>query len=232
MEREEKIKAIMNRDSSYDGKFCYGVKSTGIVCKPSCKAKNPLESNIVLFDTIEQATNAGYRPCKVCMNSSNIIQIQRYHSPCGDLILGSFDDKLCLCDWAVERHRDVVDIRLRKVLRAGYEEKTSNIIQETSKQLDEYFDGKRTVFDIPMLFAGRDFQKKVWHKLLEIPYGVLYHTENWRHNWVCLKLSEPWLMQTEPMPFLSLYLATALLAATIHLPATAVGSLRKRSYLN
>ena len=172
MEREEKIKAIMNRDSSYDGKFCYGVKSTGIVCKPSCKAKNPLESNIVLFDTIEQATNAGYRPCKVCMNSSNIIQIQRYHSPCGDLILGSFDDKLCLCDWAVERHRDVVDIRLRKVLRAGYEEKTSNIIQETSKQLDEYFDGKRTVFDIPMLFAGTDFQKKVWHKLLEIPYGV------------------------------------------------------------
>ena len=140
MEREEKIKAIMNRDSSYDGKFCYGVKSTGIVCKPSCKAKNPLESNIVLFDTIEQATNAGYRPCKVCMNSSNIIQIQRYHSPCGDL--------------------------------AGYEEKTSNIIQETSKQLDEYFDGKRTVFDIPMLFAGTDFQKKVWHKLLEIPYGV------------------------------------------------------------
>ena len=27
-------------------------------------------------------------------------------------------------------------------------------------------------FDIPMLFAGTDFQKKVWHKLLEIPYGV------------------------------------------------------------
>ena len=77
-----------------------------------------------------------------------------------------------MCDWAVERHRDVVDIRLRKVLRAGYKEKTSNIIQETSKQLDEYFDGKRTVFDIPMLFAGTDFQKKVWHKLLEIPYGV------------------------------------------------------------
>ena len=30
MEREEKIKAIMNRDSSYDGKFCYGVKSTAL----------------------------------------------------------------------------------------------------------------------------------------------------------------------------------------------------------
>ena len=46
MEKEEKIKAIMNRDSNYDGKFYYGVKSTGIVCKPSCKAKNPHEKNI------------------------------------------------------------------------------------------------------------------------------------------------------------------------------------------
>ncbi len=172
MEREEKIKAIMNRDSSYDGKFCYGVKSTGIVCKPSCKARKPHERNIVLFDTPEQATNAGYRPCKICMKPSNTIQIQRYHSPCGDLMLGSFEGKLCLCDWAVEKHRDVVDVRLRKILQADYEEKTSDIIRETGKQLDEYFDGKRTVFDIPLLFAGTDFQKKVWHKLLEIPYGT------------------------------------------------------------
>ena len=108
---------------------------------------------------------------KAVMNRrpSNIIQIQRYHSPCGDLMLGSFEGKLCLCDWAVEKHRDVVDIRLRKVLHANYEEKTSDIIEETSKQLDEYFDGKRKVFDIPLLFVGTDFQKKVWHKLLEIP---------------------------------------------------------------
>ncbi|WP_294547839.1 methylated-DNA--[protein]-cysteine S-methyltransferase [uncultured Bacteroides sp.] len=106
------------------------------------------------------------------MKPSNVIQIQRYHSPCGDLMLGSFEDKLCLCDWATEKHRDVVDIRLRKVLQADYEEKTSDIIQETSKQLDEYFNGERTMFDIPLFFAGTDFQKNVWHKLLEIPYGA------------------------------------------------------------
>ncbi|WP_455672403.1 methylated-DNA--[protein]-cysteine S-methyltransferase [Phocaeicola sp.] len=109
---------------------------------------------------------------KAIMKSPNIIQIQRYHSPCGDLMLGSFEGKLCLCDWAVEKHRDIVDIRLRKMLQANYEEKTSDIIQETSKQLDEYFDGKRTAFDIPLLFVGTDFQQKVWHKLLEIPYGT------------------------------------------------------------
>ena len=42
----------------------------------------------------------------------NVIRIQRYHSPCGDLMLGSFEDRLCLCDWAVENHRDIVDRRL------------------------------------------------------------------------------------------------------------------------
>ena len=47
----------------------------------------------------------------------NVIRIQRYHSPCGDLMLGSFEDRLCLCDWAVENHRDIVDRRLRKVLK-------------------------------------------------------------------------------------------------------------------
>ena len=86
----------------------------------------------------------------------NVIRIQRYHSPCGDLILGSFEDRLCLCDWAVESHRDIVDRRLRKVLKACYEESTSEVIQEAIKQL---------------LFLGTDFQKSVWYKLLDIPYG-------------------------------------------------------------
>ena len=42
----------------------------------------------------------------------NIIRTQLYHSPCGDLILGSFGDKLCLCDWTIEKHRIAVDKRI------------------------------------------------------------------------------------------------------------------------
>ena len=37
-------------------------------------------------------------------DKTNVIKIQRYHSPCGDLMLGSLEDKLCLCDWAAESH--------------------------------------------------------------------------------------------------------------------------------
>ena len=37
--------------------------------------------------------------------------------------------------------------------------------------MDEYFCGKRTVFEVPLLLLGTEFQKNVWHKLLHIPYG-------------------------------------------------------------
>lgn len=45
------------------------------------------------------------------------------------------------------------------------------IIESATAQLDEYFACKRQTFDIPLLFAGTDFQKTVWNTLLSIPYG-------------------------------------------------------------
>ena len=57
------------------------------------------------------------------------------------------------------------------MLKACYEESTSEVIQEAIKQLDEYFNGERTAFEVPLLFVGTDFQKSVWYKLLDIPYG-------------------------------------------------------------
>ncbi len=101
----------------------------------------------------------------------NTIYIQHYQSPCGELLLGSYEDRLCLCDWVIEKHHGRVVRRLQKTLHADYEETTSDILNETVRQLDEYFAGKRKNFTIPLLFVGTDFQKKVWNKLLEVPYG-------------------------------------------------------------
>ena len=167
MDEKEKIKAILDRNSRYDGVFWYGVKSTGIVCKPSCSAKVPLLKNIKLFDRLEDALKSGYRPCKICMKvmkEKNTIKIKRYESPCGVLMLGS-------CDWQVEKHRDHVDRRLKRILRAEFEEGTSEVIEKAVEQLDEFFAGKRSDFDVPLLFVGTDFQKTVWNELLKIPFG-------------------------------------------------------------
>ena len=41
------------------------------------------------------------------------ILIQHYQSPCGELILGSFGDKLCMCDWVDEKRRGIIDKRMQ-----------------------------------------------------------------------------------------------------------------------
>lgn len=105
------------------------------------------------------------------MKKKNVIKTRRYESPCGTLLLGSFGDKLCLCDWQIEKHRGYVDRRLKRILNAEFEEGTSEVIKQAVRQLDEFFAGKRKVFDMPLLFVGTDFQKKVWRELLNIPFG-------------------------------------------------------------
>lgn len=47
----------------------------------------------------------------------------------------------------------------------------SELSDKTVLQLEEYFDGRRKEFDIPIKLTGTEFQKKVWNELLKIPYG-------------------------------------------------------------
>ena len=62
----EQWTAIKNRDESYDGQFFYGIKTTGTVCRPSCKKKSCTPENVIIFQTLEEATSQGFRPCKRC----------------------------------------------------------------------------------------------------------------------------------------------------------------------
>jgi AraC family transcriptional regulator of adaptative response / methylphosphotriester-DNA alkyltransferase methyltransferase len=66
MTGDQKWEAVSRNDEHYDGLFFYGVKSTKIFCRPSCKSKLPLRKNVVFFDNMRQAEQAGHRPCKRC----------------------------------------------------------------------------------------------------------------------------------------------------------------------
>jgi len=101
----------------------------------------------------------------------NYINIQEFASPMGKLILGSFENKLCLCDWFHRTNRMAVDSRLKTGLHAEFSEKQDAVLEQTILQLKEYFSGNRKSFELPLLMAGTDFQKKVWQELLKIPYG-------------------------------------------------------------
>ena len=85
--------------------------------------------------------------------------------------MGSYEGKLCMLDYRYRKMRSSVDERLKKALNAEYVERDNALLQETRKQLDEYFDMKRSEFDIELLTLGSAFQKSVWEALLKIPYG-------------------------------------------------------------
>lgn len=128
----------------------------------------------------------------------------RYQAPCGEMLLGSLGDRLCLCDWTHELHPGRVTNRLRRILKAESEDcgqisgdtpgqsgiggirenqsgdfrtpakgqaSSPEVLLRTVRELDEYFRGERKEFDIPLLLAGSEFQKRVWQQLRHIPYG-------------------------------------------------------------
>ena len=103
----------------------------------------------------------------------DLISVKYYKSPYGELILGSYKDELCLCDWRYRKARASVDSRITKKLGAVYVEKESEVVESTIMQLEEYFNYKRNQFDVPLCLAGTDFQRSVWDGLLKIPFGTV-----------------------------------------------------------
>lgn len=59
-------RAIARKDTAYDGVFFVGVKTTGIFCRPVCRAKTPKPENVEFFASAHDALYHGYRPCKRC----------------------------------------------------------------------------------------------------------------------------------------------------------------------
>nr|WP_319401407.1 methylated-DNA--[protein]-cysteine S-methyltransferase [uncultured Carboxylicivirga sp.] len=101
----------------------------------------------------------------------NLVSIQYYYSPVGELIIGDYNNQICLCDWRYRKMRSSVDNRIKDGLKAEFIENKTDLIQTTIKQLNEYFQKQRTHFDIPLKFIGTTFQQEVWKSLLTIPYG-------------------------------------------------------------
>ena len=97
--------------------------------------------------------------------------IQYYDSPCGQIVLASVGEELCLCDWNGKPCAERNKRRLVRQLNAELKEEPSAVLLRTKAQLVEYFAGERRAFDIPLHPVGTDFQKRVWNALLEIPYG-------------------------------------------------------------
>jgi methylated-DNA-[protein]-cysteine S-methyltransferase len=85
-------------------------------------------------------------------------------SPVGELTLVADDRGLAAILWENDRPDRVRLGTLR-------ESADHPVLVETERQLAQYFAGTRRTFDVPLSFAGTDFQKRVWAALLAIPFG-------------------------------------------------------------
>ena len=88
--------AIIHNDSSYDSKFFYAVKSTGIFCRPSCKSRIPNRNNVRIFHHAEQALSENFRPCKRCKPNGITLPNEEWVEQIKDYIEKHYDESLTL----------------------------------------------------------------------------------------------------------------------------------------
>jgi AraC family transcriptional regulator of adaptative response/methylated-DNA-[protein]-cysteine methyltransferase len=269
--------ALVNKDSTFEGIFIAGIKTTGIFCRPTCTARKPKRRNVEYFPTPREALQAGYRPCKVCRpmekpgvdpdwlrallkemhddpgapwkdadlrergldpnrvrrwfkkrhdmtfhaylrslrinrafgtirkgdkvieaafkngydslsgftgsfkqntgfapsesTHQQLVQITRLTTPLGLMLAGATSEGICLLEFTDRRMLETQLKNLRKRLDAELLPGDNPHFAPLQQQLDEYFEGKRRRFDLPLVLPGTDFQRQVWSALQDIPYG-------------------------------------------------------------
>lgn len=85
-------------------------------------------------------------------------------SPVGKLLLAATDQGLCGIYFEQHRHFKGKDGWVR--------DPAHTIVRQAARQLQEFFAGNRTDFDLPLDLQGTPFQQEVWQQLLRIPYGA------------------------------------------------------------
>lgn len=291
--KEIMYRALVNKDSSYEGSFIAAVKTTGIFCRPTCTARKPKEENVEFFSTTKEALLKGYRPCKVCtpldklgetpefikgllqeldadptlkfrdwdllqreiepskvrrwflknhgitfqayqrmfrINSAfkkiqngepvtsvafdsgyeslsgfndsfktivgtspsnsrdkQIIDMTRVETPLGTMFACATSKGICLLEFSDRKMLETELKTLTKLLQANIIQGANPHFDLLRKQLEEYFEGKRKTFTVPLFTPGTSFQQSVWEALQTIPYGA---THSYKQQAIVLKRPE------------------------------------------
>lgn len=277
MSFDDKYSVVGSKNPEYDGTFFTIVKTTGIFCLPSCRARAPKAKNVIFYDTIEEALQNGFRPCKICKPMDEIgetptsikniiaelqqnphekisdehlklrgiephtirrwfkknhnitfhsfqrmlrinyaftnikkgnsithsafesgyeslsgfnesyrslfgesaskskdkavINVLRFSSPIGSIIACATEKGLCFLGFIGQKRIVKQFEEIRKQFDAIILPGNNIHLAKAKKEIKEYFEGSRKTFSVPLDIVGTDFRKKVWDKLLNIPYG-------------------------------------------------------------
>lgn len=102
--------------------------------------------------------------------TKEIIITTTFSTPLGEMFAAASKKALVLLDFFTPYDIEANIDKLKKTLNADVIPGNNEIFDSLKIQLDEYFDKKRTTFEIPLQLVGTAFQIKVWKELLNIPY--------------------------------------------------------------
>jgi len=107
------------------------------------------------------------------MGEGNGIMIKtiEIETPIGDMVAGATDEGVCLLEFSDRRMLPAEYKDLQRLLKTSFEEGENMHLKQLGKQLEEYFEGKRREFSVPLVSPGSEFQQKVWLELKKIPFG-------------------------------------------------------------
>ncbi len=165
MENELFWKAIQDRDARFNGAFVFGVKTTGIFCKPSCSARPAKRENVVFFDAVKAAEQNGFRSCLRCKPTlENAVdpQIEMVIKACS---LIEDDDQLSLEDLSIELGLSTAHFQRTFTEIVGVSPKKYAEIKRFEKFRDEIRDGSDVV--TAMYEVGYGSSSRLYEKASE-----------------------------------------------------------------
>ncbi|MBS1586827.1 MAG: methylated-DNA--[protein]-cysteine S-methyltransferase [Bacteroidetes bacterium] len=92
-------------------------------------------------------------------------------TPLGKMRAGATDEGICLFDFEGRRMMDSIMKRIETLSGEKTQEGDHFHFKMLEKQINEYFNGERKQFDLPLYLLGTPFQKRVWEGLMKIPFG-------------------------------------------------------------
>jgi AraC family transcriptional regulator of adaptative response/methylated-DNA-[protein]-cysteine methyltransferase len=92
-------------------------------------------------------------------------------SPFGPLVAAATSQGICLLEFTDRRMLDNQFKRLRRYFRCAIIPGENRHLAQLKKELQEYFAGQRTVFTVPLVVRGSEFEEKVWNALVKILPG-------------------------------------------------------------
>ena len=113
------------------------------------------------------------------------IVTEEIKTPVGTLLAAASSKGLCLLEFSeVEDRLNRHITQLEKTFKTKVNKGEAEVIQQLKRELTEYFQGERKVFDIKLDFRGTEFQESSWKALLKIPYG---ETRSYKEQAIAIK---------------------------------------------